>query len=896
LRSNPFQDDHGDILISLISKSMQDCSRSGTVFLLKKPESTLVSTLGGEDRQNLRFWATRCTRARNAQRHTESSYNLDTCSSDKLAMSSFYARYVPPPKKSATEIEPSAQLNGPTKRKRPEQELAVRDTKKQRSVTVAEVKKDDFGIKRFVPKKNNPRNAPEANPSAQSVSAQPATTQTDAGEDVLAKYKVTGTVKKANTEANIQLRRPVQKGTSEPKQQDIREPVKEPKPKKNRKRKGHKDDEEEATEPVKGSADATRLPEDGFEKHPAVRERFQKAKRQSEQHQDEHPSENMEEAPKPELHGLEPLPQPPVIEQPFEASSYSTLPSWLARADRVSRDTEVTFASLNLSETVLANLKAKGFDKAMPIQSAVVPLLSSGAKNYEGDLAVAAATGSGKTLAYVLPMVDALKELAVTKLRGLIVVPTRELVKQVQETFNMCAEGTNLRAATALGSKSVTEEAESLIESYELYDPDAYAEQQSKEVDWEVFSLVELFDRVKGGAKQVPNHVTKYRSKVDVLVCTPGRLVEHLQATKGFSLDNLQWLVIDEVDRLLNESYQEWLEVVMPALQSRRATESRDEVLLELGLDLPARQIRKVILSATMTQDLSKLNSLNLRNPRLLTLEGEQTENTNKADHAEEATEPIQDATGTFQLPSTLTETAVLVGDGSDKPLHLLELLRTQVAKAEKSLTNGTTPQDSNNSSSGSDSDSESDSSASSLPANTNGSKLTSPPSTYPSTLIFTRSTESAPRLSRLLSLLDPTLISKIAVLTRSTASSASSRKALKSFRTGALSILITTDRAARGLDIPDIKHVVNYDVPSSVQFYVHRVGRTARAGKIGKAWTLVAHREGRWFDGEIIKGEMVRRKGKVTKLTLEGVGEDKDVRRRYEEALRVLGEEVEGK
>jgi ATP-dependent RNA helicase DDX51/DBP6 len=840
----------------------------------------------------------------NAQRHAESSYDLGTCKSDRLAMSNFYARYVPPPKKPATETEPAAQLNGSTKRKRAEQDVAVRDTKKQRSATVAEVKKDDFGIKRFIPKKDKLKHVPEADRSAKSVSEQPETTQTDAGEDLLAKYKVSGAAKKANTEANLHLRRPVQKSTFEPNQQDIREPLKEPKPKKHKKkRKDVKDDEEGVTEPVNRATDADKPPKDGFEKHPAVRKRFQKARKQSEQHQDEHPNERMEDAPKQELHGLEPLPQPPVVEQPYEAPSYSTLPPWLARADRVLPDTELTFASLNLSETVLANLKAKGFDKAMPIQSAVVPLLSNGAMNYDGDLAVAAATGSGKTLAYVLPMIDALKDLAVTKLRGLIVVPTRELVKQVQETFNVCAEGTNLRAATALGSKSVKEEAESLMENYEVYDPDTYAEEQSKEVDWDEFSLVELFDRVKGRAKKVPNHVTKYRSKVDVLICTPGRLVEHLQATKGFSLDNLQWLVIDEVDRLLNESYQEWLEVVMPALQSRRATESRDEVLLELGLDLPPRWIRKVILSATMTKDLSKLNSLNLRNPRLLTLEGEQTEDINKTDHAEEATEPVQDATGIFQLPSTLTETAVLVGHGSDKPLHLLELLRTRIAKNEKPVTNGTTPHDSATSSSdfsddtaSSDSDSESDSSASSPPAKTNGTKLTSLSSIYPSTLIFTRSTESAPRLSRLLSLLDPSLASKIAVLTRSTTSLASSRKALKAFRTGALPILITTDRAARGLDIPNIEHVVNYDVPSSVQFYVHRVGRTARAGKMGEGWTLVAHREGRWFDGEVVKGDMVRRKGKVTKVTLEGVGKDKEVRRRYEEALRVLGEEVKGK
>jgi ATP-dependent RNA helicase DDX51/DBP6 len=84
--------------------------------------------------------------------------------------------------------------------------------------------------------------------------------------------------------------------------------------------------------------------------------------------------------------------------------------------------------------------------------------------------------------------------------------------------------------------------------------------------------------------------------------------------------------------------------------------------------------------------------------------------------------------------------------------------------------------------------------------------------------------------------------------------------------------------------------------VPGSVEFYVHRVGRTARAGKKGHAWSLVEHRQGRWFDGEVTKGSQVRRNGKVSKVTLEDVGKDEEMGRRYGEALKRLGEEVEGK
>jgi ATP-dependent RNA helicase DDX51/DBP6 len=813
-------------------------------------------------------------------------------------MSNFYARYVPPTKKTNATTESVAQLNGSMKRKLPEQDLALREPKKPRPASIAELKKDDFGVKRFIPKPENPKNEQEAKAVIRTTPAQLETQETSpAGQDVLDKYRVTGAAKKSKAEAEVQIRRPARTNASNPQIQDPTETVSAPKPKKiKKKRRERPDDTENIPETANGTADTNdESSEGGFEKHISVRDRFKKAKKKSDQHQSAETAGAIQETPKPKLHGLEPLPQPPEVEIPYEPPSYSILPPWLAKPDHVSQNSEVTFASLGLSSTVLSNLKNKGLEKTLHIQSDVIPLLSKGSMRYDGDLAVAAATGSGKTLAYVLPIIEALKDLAVTKLRAIIVVPTRELVKQVQETFNICSEGTNLRVAIVLGSKSVKEEAEALVESYEVYDPETYAEQQSKLVDWTEFSLLELFERIKDGARQAPNHVTKYRSKVDVMICTPGRLVEHLQTTKGFSLDDVQWLVIDEVDRLLNESYQEWIEVVTPALQSRGATILRDRVLQEMSLELPPRQIRKIILSATMTQDLSKLNSLNLRNPRLLVLDGEGSQDfQDKAGAQEEAAKPTRDASGVFQLPNTLTETAVMVGDGADKPLHLLELLQTRIATAEKHLTNGTTAHDSDTSGSdSSDGTSSSDSSTSSTSTQSYTTRPTLKPTRYASTLIFTHSTSAAPRLARLLTLLHPSLTSTINVLTRSTASSASSRRALKAFRAGTISILITTDRASRGLDIPNIEHVVNYDVPGSVEAYVHRVGRTARAGKAGRAWTLVEHRQGRWFEGEIAKGALGR-KGKVGKIMLEGVGTG-EIGKRYEEALKKLGEEVEG-
>jgi ATP-dependent RNA helicase DDX51/DBP6 len=92
------------------------------------------------------------------------------------------------------------------------------------------------------------------------------------------------------------------------------------------------------------------------------------------------------------------------------------------------------------------------------------------------------------------------------------------------------------------------------------------------------------------------------------------------------------------------------------------------------------------------------------------------------------------------------------------------------------------------------------------------------------------------------------------------------SRKLLKSFGSGEVKILIASDAASRGLDIPDISHVINYDIPTSITSYVHRVGRTARAGKSGQAWTLFTKTEAAWFIKQVTKGDTLKRGNKKVK------------------------------
>ena len=160
--------------------------------------------------------------------------------------------------------------------------------------------------------------------------------------------------------------------------------------------------------------------------------------------------------------------------------------------------------------------------------------------------------------------------------------------------------------------------------------------------------------------------------------------------------------------------------------------------------------------------------------------------------------------------------------------------------------------------------------------------------------LVFTKSNETAVRLGRLLALLEPSYSTIIGTLT-STTSTSSRRKTIHSFNAGKLSILVASDLVSRGLDLPNLAHVINYDIPSSITNYVHRVGRTARAGKKGWAWTLFTPSEGRWFWTEIARSQdIVRQAGtKVSRVNIDAKSFGDEMRSRYEAALEELGREA---
>jgi ATP-dependent RNA helicase DDX51/DBP6 len=608
-----------------------------------------------------------------------------------------------------------------------------------------------------------------------------------------------------------------------------------------------------------------------------------------------------------EVHPLEPLPQPEPVPELEGKPTFSALPPWLASPIRISSSATSSFAELGIPTEAINVLQSKGFSHAFAIQASVLPLLLPGNKE-RGDILVSAATGSGKTLAYVLPMVENISHFTVTRLRGLIIMPTRELVTQAREICDICATAyasssrTRIKVGVAIGSQQLKVEQIAIMNEEQRYDPEEYQRRErlanakwelsSQETDGEDLNLYE-----EKHTSAIPNHIVEHSSKVDILISTPGRLVEHLKSTPGFNLDFINWLVIDEADKLLDQSFQQWLDVVMPSL-GRRAKSSHPQRAGRAGLP----SVTKVVLSATVTRDLGQLSALKLYRPKLVVLEGV------------EGADGISDET--YNLPNSLHESAIKVENESDKPLYLLELINSyemveHTAVASPHISSGDDSDSSDEiSSSSSDNDSSggeiesigADAEDSEAPESlvTKESKKSTknqshePYSQSRGVLIFTKSNENAVRLSRLLSLLDLSITHQIGTLT-STIRSSVRIATLHSFQRGKLSILIASDLVSRGLDIPHLAHVINYDIPTSLTSYIHRVGRTARAGREGHAWTLYSKTEARWFWNEIARNALVVRGAgrKVERVSLATGKFGEDEKQRYEAALIALGKEA---
>ncbi|KAK3678691.1 ATP-dependent RNA helicase dbp6 [Recurvomyces mirabilis] len=711
-------------------------------------------------------------------------------------------------------------------------------------------------------------------------------------------------------------------------------------------------------------------------KHSNVLDKFQKSKSRAHETQALPTKEESDSAEPVVLRDLVPLPQPEEVVTPEFIADQSSLPTWLAKPDIISGDSRAGFSSLDLGQDLVNRLSRLGFTDATPVQQALIPLLlppgTAGAKWFPGtesvlpDLAVGAATGSGKTIAYLLPMVESLKRSGQIsgQLKGLVVVPTRELVEQVSKVAKALVEGSEVSVGTATGIGKLRDEQDALIRLSQRHDGAAYQDLMktahrrdyppNEEDDGFEDCLDEIENedprevkRLEDAVTGSPYHVPVYETTANILICTPGRLLEHISSTLGFTLAHLEWLILDEADKLLDQQYDGFLETVNTELERGRTSEeqgARERLLRKEGWwhEHLERRVRKVVLSATMTRDVSKLTALRLSRPRLIVVRGTHEQDASAIEGVVDKSiisnvERVKQVGDRFELPATLQEYCVpLVEDADgDKPLYLVELLEKNIMIGNSARPVKATSKATNEANSGDSDSSDSDllDSSSDLSENTKSSPSeisdsneevadaeadedAEPESTIhparaalfapkmpawtldgamqPTILIFTSSNESATRLAHLLRKLKPEWSPYITTLTKD---KQRKKRPTSATTTSKPVLAISTDRASRGLDDVQgrsITHVIQYDVPRTLEGYVHRVGRTARAGKQGEAWTLYVYKEAKWFLAECVYSPKIGRPRVVEKRKIE-LREDADRRGKYVQIMDGMREEVQG-
>ena len=348
----------------------------------------------------------------------------------------------------------------------------------------------------------------------------------------------------------------------------------------------------------------------------------------------------------------------------------------------------MSFNSLGLSDALLKAISKKGYSTPSPIQEKAIPPILEGK-----DVLASAQTGTGKTAGFTLPILQLLsqgKHLHHRPIRALILTPTRELAAQVFANVKEYSEFLDIRSAV-----------------------------------------------IFGGVNQNPQ-VTQLRQGVDILVATPGRLLD-LQNQGLLSLSKVEILVLDEADRMLDMGFLRDIERIMKLIPSKR---------------------QNLMFSATFSKDIKKLATDILHNPV----------------HVE-------------ATPENTTVDAI-----SQKVYRVAKDKKTGLII--KLITDGNWKQ----------------------------------------ILVFTRTKHGANKLCE--NMVNSGII---AAAIHGNKSQGARTKALAGFKNGSVTALIATDIAARGLDIPLLPHVVNFELPNISEDYVHRIGRTGRAGASGEAISLVS-------------------------------------------------------
>jgi len=349
----------------------------------------------------------------------------------------------------------------------------------------------------------------------------------------------------------------------------------------------------------------------------------------------------------------------------------------------------MSFNNLGLSAPILKAIKDTGYTEPTPIQARAIPIILS-----KKDILAGAQTGTGKTAAFTLPLLQLLtqakhQDRKSHHVRALILTPTRELASQVQEN----------------------------VEIYAKYLP---------------YKSCVIF----GGVKINPQ-IIKLRKGIDIVVATPGRLIDHL-SQKTINLSKLEFLILDEADRMLDMGFINDIKKILLKVPNDKQT---------------------LLFSATYSNEIKKLSDQLLNKPELI-----EVARTNAS------SEQIKQAVYHVDKVRKRELLTHLINEGKWKQV-----------------------------------------------------------------LVFTRTKHGA---NRLCSQLDKDGISSVAI--HGNKSQNARTKALADFKKGNIRVLVATDIAARGIDIDQLPHVVNYELPNVSEDYVHRIGRTGRAGNVGEAISLV--------------------------------------------------------
>lgn len=439
-----------------------------------------------------------------------------------------------------------------------------------------------------------------------------------------------------------------------------------------------------------------------------------------------------------------------------------------------------TFAGLGLNEKLVTHLTGSmRYLAPTKVQRAVAPeMLSS-----PTDLFVKAQTGSGKTLAFVLPIVEKLmtESNQINRQSGLfalILTPTRELASQIYSVL------------------------ESLLRCHHQIVPGI----------------------VVGGEKK-KSEKARIRKGVNIMVATPGRLADHLENTSSFDISQVRWLVLDEGDRLVELGFQETITKITDQLS--RSSKVMDTMHKWPGL--PTRRVN-VLCSATMPEDVKKLGSTVLNNPKMISLDRESSDTSN-------ASAPDQLIQKVMVVPPKLrlvtlsavlknissqrekgvTRTIVFFSCSDSVNFHFEVLSRGGRAIRRKQKEAQESDNDDNDGKEKDDLPESCVSTAPQISKNTNVFRLHGSLSQQLRTSTLQQFVQN------------------------------------EGENEGRHLVLFCTDVASRGLDLPDISHVVEYDPPFSLDDHLHRIGRTARAGKKGEAtlFLLPGEEEG-YVDGKL--------------------------------------------